>query len=171
MEVTNFWSDFDCQHATFSGHSGGYKRVSKKFMPNSPTVVFHSVNIQGTASAAKLAYDLALFVNRRAIIEQAKGGIERQWATRIRASVPAGSSGGVLVSYMVDYRKKKDGMGSTIGSFSHQGIGFLGVGPNALVPYKRVFSEQQMTISSGRAAVEAPKSVDRTMCFLWVFRA
>lgn len=197
MSLIDFWLDFDSQHATFSEHSGGLQKNVKRFMPGGPTDVAtveygiplspstgprivssptlkNNSGLKNTGRAiaptAKLLYDISLFANRAAITTKVRLKIGTDFNIRIRACAPEKGRGGVLISYMVDYRKQKDPLGSIIGTLSHQGIGILGAGPNASVPYKRVFSPQQATISSGKKQVAPPKSVNRVACFMWVFR-
>jgi hypothetical protein len=191
----DFWSDFDYQHATFSGNQGALSKQNKQYMPGKSGAVHiprtsdhgtvhsgHAVrqmnvkNHSGAAGAgAKLLHSVSLFANRAAIIESVKWDIALQLGKLIRRIAPPAGQGGVLVSYAVYYSKHRDPMGTTVGSYAHQ-FALLGTGKTSTEPYSRAMSGPTSISKSDPSAnprTRVPPSEQpsqKVICFLWVFR-
>lgn len=189
-EVSDFWNEFEYQNATFNGDAGSPRRGGKKFMPGE---AYKEINIAGrpgdatpihtgpsggvvrrvagSGAAAQAAYNVSLFLNRNAIVYQAKRDVALKLGDSIRRLCPPRGQGGALISYGLTVSKKRDGMGQHVASYTHK-LGLLGIGPDSLAVYQRIFNNSYPTIGKGSRVYKMPdpNSVP-VICYFWVFRA
>ena len=186
VQFADFWTDFDYQNATFSD-APGMKRGGKKFMVGDPTLrvsdgqpvagvgtssrMSRVARGAGSGAAAKLAYNVSLFLNREALIQSAQFDIVQKFGDTIRRLCPAAGQGGALVSYGLRVSKHPDAMGQHVASYNHK-VGLLGFGPDSLTVYQRIFGgPSHPTIGQGSRVykMQDPNSVN-VVCYFWIFR-